>query len=831
MNITSGVAQDFRQALRRLIATPVFTIFAVLSLAVGVAVTTAGYSVINVLFFMDYGVAAPERVAFVVTPYDGWFMRGTVSIPDFHDLRQAQTSFSRLSASTGFQTSATLASTTEVVSAEAVDGEYFSTLGVVAAAGRTIEPSDDQQGAAVVVISDALWRGRFASDPAIVGRTIRLAGRPYEVIGVTGPAFGGANGRIPGTRLWVPLSTHISARAAGQDEATSPRDRRELVVMGHLADAVTEATASAELATLGRNLDVAFPQKGGRNGQASERPWRTRTVAAMQAQDDTGRRVGYTLVVLVSLVLVVACTNLANLVLARGTSRRQELAVRCALGAARWRLVREQCVESLLLASAGAIAAFVVFQILRALLDVEFNLALPFGGSFTLAIRPMLDVTALTLAAVSLLLALLVFGLEPAIQLTRSLDVRGVLAEGAAAVTTARAGRQRTLLRWQVAVSASFFIVATMFVRYTVAEARHESGVEMDGLAVAVLNVRTPEWDEQRTRRVIDRVIDDTRNVPSITSVAASTGLPFGLPSMTRFALQVPGGPAGELQTHVASGIAATPSIFQTLGVPILRGRGFDERDQAGAPPVVILSEFTARRVFGNADAVGRQLNVNQQGYRGRTATVIGVARDTDVGRLFAEPRPFVYLPFTQHFDPYLTIGVRAGDTDGALRTLREALRRADPDLPVDISGPADDVLSGFYMFLRAAGKGALALGGLTLILAMVGLFGIQTHIVGGRTREIGLRMSFGATAGQIQRMVLKDGYRPVVEGLVLGLAGGLAGRVIVRAYLDMENVSIIDPWMIFVVPVPLIVAAFCACYLPARRAAAVEPTVALRHI
>jgi putative ABC transport system permease protein len=528
---------------------------------------------------------------------------------------------------------------------------------------------------------------------------------------------------------------------------------------------------------------------------------------------------------------VVACTNLANLVLARGATRRQELAVSCALGAARWRLVREQCAESLLLAVAGGVAAFVVFQALRVLLDVEFNLALPWGGSFTIAIRPVLDATALTLAASSLALALLVFGLEPAIQLTRSLDVRGVLAEGAAGVTTARAGRQRMLLRWQVAISASFFIVATMFVRHTVAEARHESGVEMDGLAVAVLNVRTPEWDENRTRRVIDRVMDETRKDPSVTAVAASTGFPFGLPPAVRIGLSVPEVPLGERQTIAASGIAATPSIFQTLGVPILRGRGFDERDQAGAPPVVIVSEFTARRVFGNTDAVGRQLTVNGQGLRGRTATVIGVARDTDVGRLFADPRAFVYLPFTQHFDPYLTIGVRAGDTAGALRTLRESLRRADPDLPVDISGPADDVLSGFYVFLRAAGKGAIALGGLTLVLAMVGLFGIQSHIVGGRTREIGLRMSFGATAGQIQRMVMKDGYRPVVEGLVLGLAGGLAGRVIIRAYLGIENVSIIDPWMIFAVPILLIAAAFCACYFPARKAAAVQPTVALRHI
>ncbi len=830
MNATCGISQDLRQAARRLIATPLFTVFAVLSLAVGVAVTTAGYSVINMLFFMDLGVPEPDRAAFVVRPDNGQMLRGSLSSPDFADLRAVQTSFARIAASTAFQTSATLASTTEVLTAEAVDGEYFATLQVAAVAGRMIQHADDEQGASVVVISDGLWHGRFASDAGVVGRTIRLAGRPYEVIGVAAAEFGGANGRVPGTRLWIPLATYDAQWPPENEEEIPPREQRRLVVLGHLADGVSEAMASAELASIGRNLDAAFPQKPGPNGRASERPWRVRTVSAYHEQDDTARRVGFTMVFLVSLVLVVACTNLANLILARGTSRRQELAVRCALGASRWRLVREQCVESVLLAGMGAVAAFAMFQVLRVLLDVEFNLPLPFGGNFTVAIRPALDVTAIGIAASSLVLALLVFGLEPAIQLTRTLDVRSVLAEGAAGVTSVRAGRQRMLLRWQVAIAAGFFIVATMFVRNTVAQARHDSGVELGGLAVAVLNVRTPAWDENRVRRIVAMVMDEARRDPAVTSVAVSTGLPFGLPPVMRFTLSSPEASAGERQTLAATGIAASPSIFQTLGVPILRGRGFDDRDQPGGQPTVVVSEFTARRIFGTADAVGRQLGISRVGFHGRTATVIGIARDTDVGRILAAPRAFVYLPFTQHYDPYLTIGVRARDEVSAVRALRESMRRTDLDLPVDVSGPAREVLSGFFVFLRAAGTGALTLGALTLALAMVGLFGIQSHIVGGRTREIGLRMSFGATAGQIQRMVLKDGYRPVVEGLMLGLAGGLAGRVVVRSYLDLE-VNIVDPWMIFVVPIPLIVAAFCACYLPARRAAAVEPTVALRHI
>lgn len=828
MTVIGGIAQDLQHAARRLVATPLFTAFAVISLAVGVAVTTAGYSVISILFFMDLGVPDPDRAAFVVRPNNGQMQRGSLSSPDFDDLRAAQTSFGRIAASTAFQTPATLASTTEVLSAEAVDGEYFATLQVAVLAGRMIHPADHERGAAVVVISEGLWRRRFASDATVVGQTIRLAGRPYEVIGVTAAEFGGANGRVPGTRLWIPLATYDAQWPAENDAEIPPRERRRLVVVGHLADGVTAAMASAELASIGRNLDAAFPLKPGANGQASERLWRAQTVAAFYEQDDTARRVGLTMVFLVSLVLVVACTNLANLILARGTSRRQELAVRCALGASRWRLVREQCVESVLLAAMGAVAAFAMFQVLRVLLDAEFNLPLPFGGNFTLAIRPALDGPALAIAASSVVLALLVFGLEPAIQLTRTLDVRSVLAEGAAGMTTARAGRQRMLLRWQVAIAAGFFIVATMFVRHTVAQARHETGVELGGLAVAVLNVRTPGWDENRVRRVVALVMDETRKDPAVTSVAVSTGLPFGLPPAVRLSLSNPEATTGE--TLAATGIAGSPSVFQTLGVPILLGRRFDDRDQAGGTPVVVLSEFTARRIFGTADVVGRQLRVTRIGGRGQMATVVGIARDTDVGRIEAGPRAFAYLPFTQHYDPYLAISLRARDEAGALRILRESMRRADSDLPVDIAGPAREVLSGFFMLVRAAGTGALALGALTLSLAMVGLFGIQSHIVGGRTREIGLRMSFGATAPQIQRMVLKDGYRPVVEGLVLGLAGGLAGRVVVRSYLDLE-VSIVDPWMILVVPIPLIVAAFCACYVPARRAAAVEPTVALRHV
>jgi putative ABC transport system permease protein len=384
------------------------------------------------------------------------------------------------------------------------------------------------------------------------------------------------------------------------------------------------------------------------------------------------------------------------------------------------------------------------------------------------------------------------------------------------------------LLRWQVAISAGFFIVATMFVKYTIAEARHDPGIDMKPLGVAVLNFRTQLWDEARVRRTVDRVVEETRKDPAIEAVSVSTGMPLGLPAM-RLTLSQPGTTIdSKPDRYNATGVGTTPSLFRTIGVPILHGRGFDDRDQAAAAPVVVLSEFTARRIFGTSDAVGRPVVV--EGRFRVTATVIGVARDTDVGYVFGESRPVVYLPLAQRYEPFLVIVARStGDAATAVRALRGALRHVDPDLAVEVIGTGRTVLAGASVFLRAMGVAALALGGLTLALAMVGLFGIQSHIVAHRTREIGVRISLGASPSQIQRMVLRDGYRPVVEGLALGLFIGVNLRVIVRAYTDLE-VSVIDPWLFFVVPIPLIVAAFCACYVPAHRAAGVDPNVALRH-
>lgn len=444
----------------------------------------------------------------------------------------------------------------------------------------------------------------------------------------------------------------------------------------------------------------------------------------------------------------------------------------------------------------------------------------------TLSIRPVLNAPALGVTLVATLLALAVFGLEPAVQLARTADIRSALAAGASGVRP-RLRRQRMVIRWQVAIAAGFFIVATMFIRGTIQLAGHDTGVEMDRLAVAALDFKNGSWDEARIRRTVDRVMEEARKDRAVAAISASTGLPFGVMPSIDVSIARPEA-ANDLGRSAVAGLAVTPSLFGTLGIAIVRGRAFTDSDSPASSPVVIVSELTARQVFGSVDAVGRTIAM-RRGMTTQFAEVVGVAHDTDVRFVYGPRRQLVYLPLTQHFAGAITLAARStGNASAAVVALREAIRRADPDLTVDAIGTGRATLAGPFELLRSAGMATVYLGTFTLLLSMVGLFGVQSHVVSHRTREIGVRMAVGASAAQIKMMVMKDGYRPVFEGLVLGLWGGVAGRMIVRSYMEID-VNVFDPWMLMITPIPLVLAAFCACYMPAARAARVDPTVALR--
>jgi predicted permease len=828
----NGFWRDLRLAARRLWATPLFLVFAVVSLALGIAVTTAVYSVLYSIFWQPLDVTDPQRLMFVTGPISGsgrlgW--RGLMSRPDFRDLNDGQSSFSDLAASLPLSQSLVSDRVSEIVDGESVSGNYFRTLGIQAVMGRTIQPADDTAVASVVVISHRLWRHRFGADPGIVGRSVRIGSRVFEIVGVMPESFTGLQ-RAQGlsASMWIPTrAAEQFANRAAVDPAD--RDRRQLSVLGRLKPGRTAQNAAAELAAIGNRLDAALPLHNvlhdGRRPVIPRR-WSGALVNDRNL-DAPPVRVDVLILGLVALVLVVACTNLANLMLARGTMRQHEIAVRRALGATRWRLVRELCIEGVIIATLGGVAALLVTRVLLVVMTVE--LPIP-RGTFSLESR--LNLPALIVASGTLLLSLLVFGLEPAIQLTRR-SVAVDLAGGSGTAGTPRSRRQRTLIRWQVAISTCFFLVAAVLGRILVAEVRSDPGIALNNLALATVHFTFQGWDEARARRALDVAVDAARDEPGIESVSVSSGMPFGL-SMTPYAdLSTPDKPIVRPGRYEGGHVlASTPEIFRTLGVQIVRGRPFDLRDDAGARPVVVVSEHGARMLFGSVDAIGREVLVQVWGRPpAKTFTVVGVARDTDTDRRMSRSGATLYVPLAQHYEPNLALVARtSGDPAAAARMLQMAVRKADPDLGTGTAGPATMLLAGQFVAARVGGMLAGTLGLLTLVLAMVGLYGVQTHIVMRRTREVGVRMALGATDNQIERMVLLEGFRPVLSGLVLGLTFGVIARLGLRA-LIAAAIEIFDPIAFSVIPIVLFAAAFLACYLPARRAARVDPNVALRHL
>jgi predicted permease len=831
-----GFGTDLRLATRRLLATPMFTIFAVLSLAVGVSVTTAAYAVVDAIFWRESGIPNPvNAVVLSSRTLARADPRWTMSKPDYEDLVAAQQSFAAVTSSFVITPAIESPALTEIRPAEGVDARYFEVFGVSPTIGRFLNAGDVKPGAPpVVVIGHGLWRSRFAADPQILQRTVRLDGHPFQVIGVAPEGFQGPLPDPGGSALWVSLPEAERLRFGGRPSTLDPRDRRQLTVFARLRPGVTAEAANAEVNAIGSTLDERQPLKIGIGSAKPARRWTAVSVRELDAMGPAGRRFGGLALGLVALVLVVACTNLANLVLARGTTRSQEIAVRRALGASRWRLVREQLAESTLLGSLGGAAAWLLLLALRPLLDVE----IPVSRYWFVSIQPEVSVESVVVTAGALLLAVIVFGLEPALALTRTSDVRQELATTAGSVGVPKVKRQRTLLRWQVAVSSGFFIIAALTVRYLVTEARHDSGMDLDRIAVAEASFRPQQWDEPRARLAIDRILEAAARQPGVEGVAVASGLPFGTVITPSTRLSHPSEPDATRKADSGTAISVSPDFFRATGVAITRGRSFDQRDQRGAPRVIVVSESTARQLFGTSDVVGRHLTVQMdpeaRGFGKNpppaVVTIAGVAQDTDTTHFMLRRGSTVYLPLAQEYAWMLSFVVRAERSSVALGALQTAARQAAPEVGFERSGAGYTLLAGPHVFLRTLGLVAVSLGIVTLLLAMVGLFGVQSHVVAHRTREIGVRMSFGATAVQIRRMVLKDGYRPVLQGLAIGLFIGIAGRAVIQSQTPIP-IGVIDRWMLLVVPVPLLLAAFCACYLPARRASRVDPNVALRHL
>ncbi len=828
--------QDVGLALRRLAKSPLFSVFSILTLALGIGITTTAYSILYGLLWRDPAVTEPSRLLALQRP---------IAWADYRDLREQQTTFADVAARAEFSTALTARDSVELIRGEAVSGNYFQTLGLSAPLGRLLQAADDEAGApAVVVLSAGLWRSHFGADPGIVGTSVRLARRVFEVVGVAPDRFSGTEVvTMRPVAAWITLE---AARTAAADLGSpytrgfnpANRDAGWLAVLARLAPGRDRPDAEAETGAIARRLDASAPLRlppgiGAVNTREPTRDWSLRPALDRSRLAET-TDVARVILSVPALVLLVACTNLANLVLSRGLLRRREQSVQQALGASRWRLMRAPLVESAVVAVLGGIGGMLVTWALLRWTAGAFERT--FGSVTSVRLEGRLEPQVLAATGVAMLLALAVSGILPALRLTRGNFQRFLSAEVTSGLIRWR-GRSN-LIALQVAVSVALFLLATLAVR-TLPAMRQAPGPgrDLDRAAVVEVPFRWQLPDLHRMRLTVYSVLDATSRTPDLRAAAVS-GLmsPKGVTVATSERPSTPLSPG-----DFAEMIVGTTGIFDVLDLPVVAGRPFDDRDLPGAGAVAVINQALGKKLFGDPPAaVGREILIRD--YSGRvsvaldnsdveTLTVVGVAMDSTLDRQ-GRPESVIYRPFAQAPDPDVAFVARSESLDASalVSVLRTALRRVDGDIAMRYSGGAQALFQTQAIAVSLATGVIAMLGAIALLLATAGLYGVLSHVVYHRTREIGVRMALGATAGRIVRLVVRDGVRPVAEGLFIGLGAAVVIRALLQSSFS-QPISALDPIAALVPVIPLLIAAAVACYVPARRAARVDPNVALREM
>ena len=813
----AAVRQDVRYALRTLRNSPGFTIAAVLALGLGVGANAAVFGLVNAVLLNPLAIEDASRVLLIQLFERKDATYTAVSTDNFRDIRERQRSFSQVA---GFSfVAVTLEGRGEPrdLFGSVVSGNYFDLLGVRPRPGRAIRADEDRDDAGdpVAVLSHRLWTTAFARDPSIVGRDIRLNGRPFTVVGIAPEDFRGTMG-LAEPDLYVPLGAH-EMLAPG---APWSRGRlwRWINVVGRLNPGVTPEQADHELRAIGDRLAEEFPQFN--NG---------RTLAALPLNrllvgaNDFGSfaRAGLLLMAIVATVLIVACVNLANLMLARAAARARDLALRVAIGASRGRLVRQVLTESLLLGLAGGLVGIVLAHWThQALWAVRpQNLEQPgFGVG--------LDPGMLAFALVVSIAASLLFGLAPALQVSRT-DVTRVLNEAGRQPGLGRSRMRTALVVGEVAMAVVAVAAAGLFVRGLMQAQRIDPGFESANLMTMTYRLPAHAYDGRRARLVHEQLADELSRAPHVRAAAVSDRglLQAGLSQTINVVGQAP--PPGAL--GFLTGLSTvTPGYFDTAGIPVVAGRGFDASDAPRTRPVAIVNETMARRFWEGRSAVGERFTARGTGLE---YEIVGVARDAKYERLGETPQPFFYLAILQHeampVGPLTLLVAGRQDTAGVLPSVRASLERIAPGVGVDNVATAEELIAQALWAPRTTAALVSAFGVLALLLATVGVYSVMAYSVTHRTQEIGLRMALGATPAGILAMIVRRGMVLAGLGIVLGTALTMVVAGSARGMLYGFDPR--DPLTFIAVAGGLAAVSLVACAVPARRAARLDPALTLR--